>query len=52
MRDVQRSAECGDYTATTLKSAQVLSAAEKERNNESSLLSKTFANTLKGTKDK
>jgi tetratricopeptide (TPR) repeat protein len=52
MRDTQRPSDCGDYGATKLKSAQVLSAAEKERNNESSLLSKTFANTLKGTKDK
>lgn len=52
MRDTQRPKECGDYQASKLKSAQVLSAAEPERNNESSLLSKTFANTLKGTKDK
>lgn len=52
MRDTDRPKECGDYQATKLKSAQVLSAAEPERTNESSLLSKTFANTLKGTKDK
>jgi len=52
MRDTQRPKECGDYQASKLKSAQVLSAAEPERNNESSLLSKTFANSLKGTKDK
>jgi tetratricopeptide (TPR) repeat protein len=52
MRDTQRPRECGDYQASKLKSAQVLSAAEPERNNESSLLSKTFANSLKGTKDK
>ncbi|HRG58478.1 MAG TPA: tetratricopeptide repeat protein [Bacteroidia bacterium] len=52
MRDTQRPKECGDYEASKLKSAQVLSAAEPERNNESSLLSKTFANTLKSTKDK
>jgi tetratricopeptide (TPR) repeat protein len=52
MRDTQRPKECGDYQASKLKSAQVLSAAEPERSNESSLLSKTFANTLKATKDK
>ncbi len=52
MRDTQRPKECGDYQASKLKSAQVLSAAETERNNESSLLSKTFANSLKSTKDK
>ncbi len=52
MRDTERPKECGDYQASKLKSAQVLSAAEPERNNESSLLSKTFANSLKGTKDK
>jgi tetratricopeptide (TPR) repeat protein len=52
MRDTDRPKECGDYQASKLKSAQVLSAAEPERNNESSLLSKTFANSLKGTKDK
>jgi tetratricopeptide (TPR) repeat protein len=52
MRDTQRPKECGDYQASKLKSAQVLSAAETERSNESSLLSKTFANTLKGTRDK
>ena len=52
MRDTDRPKECGDYQATKLKSAQVLSAAEPERSNESSLLCKTFANTLKGTKDK
>lgn len=52
MRDTQRPKECGDYQASKLKSAQVLSAAEPERNNESSLLSKTFANSLKSTKDK
>lgn len=52
MRDTQRPKECGDYQASKLKSAQVLSAAEPERNNESSLLCKTFANSLKATKDK
>jgi len=52
MRDTQRPKECGDYQASKLKSAQVLSAAEPERSNESSLLSKTFANSLKSTKDK
>lgn len=52
MRDTERPKECGDYQASKLKSAQVLSAAEPERSNESSLLSKIFSNTLKGTKDK
>lgn len=52
MRDTDRPKECGDYQASKLKSAQVLSAAEPERSNESSLLSKTFANSLKATKDK
>lgn len=52
MRDTERPKECGDYQASKLKSAQVLSAADSERTNESSLLCKTFANTLKATKDK
>ncbi len=52
MRDIDKPRECGDYKATKLRSAQVLSAAEPERNNESSLFSKAFANTLSSTQDK
>ncbi len=52
MRASYKPKSCGDYEASKLKSAQVLSASEPERLNESSLLSTTFSKTLKNTPDK
>lgn len=52
MRDAYEPIQCGDYRAGKLKSAQVLSSAESQRTNESSLLSRVFSNSLLKTKDK
>lgn len=52
MRDTQTPRDCGDYEVLKLKSAQVLSAADVEKKNESSILCKTFSQTLKSTKDR
>lgn len=51
MRDVSPW-KCGDWQATRLKSAQVLSSAEPERKNENSAFSKAFAQTLQTVPDK
>lgn len=51
MRDVSPW-KCGDWQATKLKSAQVLSSGESERKNENSAFSKAFAQTLQGSTDK
>jgi tetratricopeptide (TPR) repeat protein len=51
MRDVSPW-KCGDWQATKLKSAQVLSSTEPERKNETSAFSKAFAQTLQSSTDK
>jgi tetratricopeptide (TPR) repeat protein len=51
MRDVSPW-QCGDWEASRLKSAQVLSSSEPERLNESSMFSKVFSNALLTSQDK
>lgn len=51
MRDVSPW-QCGDWQATRLKSAQVLSSADPERKNETSAFSSAFAQTLQNSQDK
>jgi tetratricopeptide (TPR) repeat protein len=52
MRDINVNRNCGEWEATKLKSAQVISSTTLDLNDDKSVFTKSFVDALKGTNEK